>query len=331
MSTESEPQIPPEVAAFLDAAVGEGWSAAALHGDASVRSYFRISTAAGESRILACYPESIREGKDRFSAAYDALRASVGVPAVLGACEAAVLQEDVGDLTLFDIVRSDPPRGRELYRLAVDALVELQRAPTAASEINPPFDAAKFLEELEMTREWYVERLAGQHDEGAHRRLRAIFEQIAASLIRHPYVVCHRDYHGQNIHVINSNLYLIDYQDIRMGPDTYDLASLLRDRGAWQALGRDAEESLVGYYRERSGAKGEVDRRYWETLLERSIKAIGTFARQALSRERRHYLDFIPPTLESVREAAAHLDDYRDLAEVFPAGGAALGNQSFTG
>ena len=42
-------------------------------------------------------------------------------------------------------------------------------------------------------------------------------------------MLCHRDYHSRNLMLHERQLYIIDFQDARMGPDTYDLVSLLRD------------------------------------------------------------------------------------------------------
>ena len=53
----------------------------------------------------------------------------------------------------------------------------------------------------------------------------AIVEELAAE----QRVLCHRDYHSRNLMLHDGSLYIIDFQDARMGPDTYDLASLLRD------------------------------------------------------------------------------------------------------
>ena len=55
--------------------------------------------------------------------------------------------------------------------------------------------------------------------------MRAIAEELAAE----PRVLCHRDYHSRNLMLHEVSLYIIDFQDARMGPDTYDLVSLLRD------------------------------------------------------------------------------------------------------
>ena len=96
-----------------------------------------------------------------------------------------------------------------------------------------------------------------------------------------------------------------------MGPDTYDLASLLRDRGVARIIGRDTELELVDYY-------GRPRERYFETLLQRSIKILGTFSKQPLVRGRLHYLEFIPATLDSIRRSLDELPQYAAIRDIFP-------------
>ena len=59
-------------------------------------------------------------------------------------------------------------------------------------------------------------------------------------------------------------------------------------------------------------------RRYFETLLQRSIKILGTFAKQPIVRGRMHYLEFIPPTLESIRRCLDELPEFAALSDVLP-------------
>lgn len=112
---------------------------------------------------------------------------------------------------------------------------------------------------------------------------------------------------------------MIDYQDMRMGPDTYDVASLLRDRGVGRELGQAAEKELVEHYAHSLGVDPVLLRtRYLETLLQRSIKIIGTFAKQSVARGRHHYLAFIPSTLESIQFCLDRLEGFETIAELFP-------------
>jgi aminoglycoside/choline kinase family phosphotransferase len=309
--------LPNEAAAFVSEWLGESWTAQPLAGDASVRAYYRICGPDRKTYVLAYYPEEVRPQLRRFLDAYRAVAPHGRVPEVLRHSESAVVQRDVGDRTLFDLLHKDRQEGIRRYGDAIELLVAFQKAP--AREINPPFTAGFFLSELDMTREYYVQKLMGVREEIADR-LEPLFRNLAETLARHPYTLCHRDFHGQNIHVINSALYLIDYQDLRLGPDAYDLASLLRDRGVARILGEETEMRLVDDYARRSGAPPGVRQRYFETLLQRSIKILGTFAKQPIARGRMHYLEFIPPTLESIRRCLAELPQFAAMGDLVPMG-----------
>src|SRR5712691_7458586 len=254
--------LPAEAEAFVREWLGDRWTAQALAGDASVRAYFRIAGPEGKTYMLAYYPPEVRTQLRRFMDAYNAVSPHGRVPDVLHASDVAVMQLDVGDRTLFDLLHDDREEGVRLYRAAIDLLIDFQRSP--GREINPPFTAGFFIAELAMAHQYYVQKLmAVEYSE----RLEPWFRKLSDNLTQHPYVLCHRDFHGQNIHVVNRTLYLIDYQDLRMGPDTYDLASLLRDRGVARLIGATTEWELVGAYAERSGAPDGLGRRYFETLL----------------------------------------------------------------
>ena len=303
--------LPPDAADPLTAWLGPGWSAAPLAGDASVRAYYRVRGADGTSYILTYYPEDVRPQLQRVMAAFGAVSPHGKVPKILQYAAAVTLQEDVGERTLFDILHQDRDDGVRLYHQAVELLVQFQRAECA---LNPPFTAEFFRAELDMTVEFYVEKLMG----ASREPLVAMMHSIADNPAHHPQTLCHRDYHGQNLHVFNDDLFLIDYQDLRMGPDTYDLASLLRDRGVARIIGDDEELRIVEHYQHLRRADHGIRRRYFETLLQRSIKILGTFSKQPIVRGRMHYLDFIPPALEAIDRCIGELPEYRALRETFP-------------
>jgi aminoglycoside/choline kinase family phosphotransferase len=313
-------ELPADAARDLNRWLGRPqWASERIAGDASARAYYRIRLPDNSTRVLTWYPREIRADIARFLRAYHAVEASIPVPRVIESSSCAVLQEDVGDLTLTAMLGADPAAAINHYDEAVRLLVALQAAKGPAAGINPAFDVGKFTDELDMTLEFYVKRLAGVGSEERVASLRASFEALAARLVTHPYILCHRDYHGQNIHVNNNTLYVIDYQDVRMGPDTYDVASLLRDRGVWREIGSGTEERILrqwaGYIGDEEAA---VRRRYLETLLQRSLKAIGTFARMSVVYGRRHYLGYVGATLQSVALAARELGEWPEIVKYFP-------------
>ncbi|MGK2859833.1 MAG: aminoglycoside phosphotransferase family protein [Thermoanaerobaculia bacterium] len=311
--------LPPEAADDLDLWLGRpDWASERIAGDASARAYFRVAVPGEGTRVLAFYPPEIRADIARVARAHDALAGHLPVPKILARSERSILQEDVGDLSLTMLLARDREAAIARYREAVDHLGRLQGAREAEA-INPAFDAEKFGAELEMTLQFYVMKLAGVTSEVAILALRQAFTRLSRKLTQHPYVLCHRDYHGQNIHVNKNHLIVIDYQDLRMGPDTYDLASLLRDRGVWRTIGPDEERRLLERWREILGAdEAALGRRYLESLLQRSMKAVGTFARMAVVYGRGHYLEYVGPTLETTRDCVERLGEWPEIREHFP-------------
>ena len=79
---------------------------------------------------------------------------------------------------------------------------------------------------------------------------------MVEELASEPRVLCHRDYHSRNLMVHGGQLYVIDFQDARMGPDTYDLASLLRDSYVDITERRDRRASSRTSSRSRASRDG---------------------------------------------------------------------------
>ena len=68
-------------------------------------------------------------------------------------------------------------------------------------------------------------------------------------------VLCHRDYHSRNLMYHDERLYIIDFQDARMGPDTYDLVSLLRD--SYMDFSEREVDELIAFFLALRGVGAE--------------------------------------------------------------------------
>jgi N-acetylmuramate 1-kinase len=124
-------------------------------------------------------------------------------------------------------------------------------------------------------------------------------------------VLCHRDYHSRNLMLHDSQLYIIDFQDARMGPDTYDLASLLRD--SYVDLPEQTVSELLAYFlalKGQSGEQAEFRRRFDIMALQRNLKALGTFGYQTTARRNPVYIQYIPRTLRYVRGNLENLPEF---------------------
>src|SRR5207245_4095769 len=101
---------------------------------------------------------------------------------------------------------------------------------------------------------------------------------ITRELAAEPRVLCHRDYHSRNLMLHDASLYIIDFQDARMGPDTYDLASLLRD--SYVDISDRELEELIAYFLALKGCAHDTEadlfrRRFDLMALQRNLKALG--------------------------------------------------------
>ena len=89
--------------------------------------------------------------------------------------------------------------------------------------------------------------------QAARDALRREFAILIEALASEPRVLCHRDYHSRNLMLHDEQLYIIDFQDARMGPDTYDLVSLLRD--SYVDLPEQTVDELIAYFLASEGSQ----------------------------------------------------------------------------
>ena len=103
-----------------------------------------------------------------------------------------------------------------------------------------------------------------------------------------------------------------------MGPDTYDLASLLRD--SYVDFSEQQVEELIAFFlAKRSGpsaADEEFRRRFDLMALQRNLKALGTFGFQTTSRANKVYIQYIPRTLTYARQNLARYPRFERLRDV---------------
>jgi aminoglycoside/choline kinase family phosphotransferase len=135
------------------------------------------------------------------------------------------------------------------------------------------------------------------------RAIDAALDEIVAELAAEPRVLCHRDYHSRNLMFANDRLYVIDFQDARMGPNTYDLVSLLRD--SYVDLPDALVEQLIQEFHAASGSaesRSAFRARFDLMALQRNLKALGTFGYQTTVRGNPVYIQYIPRTLRYVRD-----------------------------
>jgi N-acetylmuramate 1-kinase len=283
--------------------------------DASDRRYFRVLIPDAPNIVLSLYAAPFDVTRLPFvNVATLMARMPVPIPAVLGhADDLGVLAlQDLGDVTLqAHLGAASPAQHAALYRQSVALIATLQRrgAELASPEFLPygiAFDVEKLTWELDFFTKHFLEAYRGitlADDERA--ALRAEFGGLVDELAAEPRVLCHRDYHSRNLMLHEGQLYLIDFQDARMGPDTYDLVSLLRD--SYVDLPDQTVEDLIAYFLALKGTPDDPEfrSRFNVMALQRNLKALGTFGYQTTARRNPVYIQYIPRTLRYVRRNLA--------------------------
>jgi aminoglycoside/choline kinase family phosphotransferase len=288
--------------------------------DASDRRYVRVIPPHRPSQVLAVYPGPIEYAQMPFALMATLLQAMpVPVPRVLGHNDALgiVAQEDLGDVTLQAHLATATAAGaRALYEDAVTIIATLQRRGTELATPAPvPYGLAFDVPKLTFELDFFVTHFLEGHRRVAlaARERTALgdeFAALASELSGEPRVVCHRDYHSRNLMVLDGRLGVIDFQDARLGPDTYDLASLLRD--SYVELASAEVDALIARFlsldRGPLGDTGDAARfreRFDTMAVQRNVKALGTFGYQASVRGNTAYLGVVPRTLGYLRDTFA--------------------------
>ncbi|MGE3959427.1 MAG: aminoglycoside phosphotransferase family protein [Vicinamibacterales bacterium] len=279
--------------------------------DASDRRYFRVQREGAPSMVLAVYAGPIVFASMPFANVAELLRRMhIPAPAILDHDDAlgVVAQEDLGDVTLqAHLGAASVTEHAALYREAVALIHALQvRAEPFASDSYVPYTLAFDVEKLTFELDFFVRhflegyraaRLTPAEKDGLAAEWKTIVEELAAERR----VLCHRDYHSRNLMLNGGRLHLIDFQDARMGPDTYDLVSLLRD--SYVDISELEVDELMAYFTALAGVtdQAEFRRRFDLMAVQRNLKALGTFGFQASARGNPAYIQYMPRTLHSVR------------------------------
>ncbi len=303
-----------------------------LTGDASTRRFHRVLPAEGPTRIVMDYGRPFEGATDDMQLARVFRDAGLPVAAVLEADGPAgcLLLEDLGDLTVESVMRDagcSPARRRELLGEAVSLAVRLAEAGTpvlAGSDraAGPALDSARFRFEMDFFLEHYARGLKACPELPVELglELHALADRAAETPRK---VFCHRDFHSRNLMVREGGrLSMVDIQDARWGPDTYDLASLLRD--AYVEIDPAWIDPLIEEYRAALSdppSAGSFRERFDVVSAQRMLKALGTFGYQVTQRRASRFLEGIPRTLERLRRLLPAVPATRRLREFLDGSG----------
>lgn len=295
--------------------------------DASTRKYYRIAAESNlaETLIVSLYPAPFNPHDNSFIDVTRLFgRAQLPVPEIIDVAgtEGIILQEDLGDTSLAQwmaeaLDNGDQAGADEMLRSAIELIARIQAASALAYETGSITSRLAFDEDkLGWELNFYFDHFFGsfhkqQLPPDEEQAIKADLQAVAVELANRPRVLTHRDYHAMNLMVDpRGNLRIIDHQDARMGPATYDLVPLLLERRLEPADEAWVEAWQQCFLRERAKhglPKIEpAELRYEFNLMtvQRQLKAIGTFSYQTgVAGRGEFYEKYIAPAVATVLRA----------------------------
>lgn len=212
-----------------------------------------------------------------------------------------ILLEDFGDGRLREWLDAHPDDEGRLYKIAVDALVDLHRLGPGPFA---PYDLTEYQREAALFTEWFCPAKALEVDS---RGWRAAWDVVLAPLLsrQQPGVTVLKDYHAENIMLPpDGSQGLIDFQDAMVGHPAYDLVSLLQD--ARRDVTPMIERAMIDRYIAATAPGEEFEADYAILGAQRNAKIVGVFTRLAKRDGKPRYLDLIPRVWALLERDLAH-------------------------
>jgi len=290
-----------------------------IAGDASARRYFRLTSSDEKFQpviLMVSGNEDMEDIRSHIECYNFFKEIGVNIPEIYEAVvdKGYIVEEDVGDLSLHFFMDSGGASKNfyRYYKNAIDQIALLQNSfehPEIVHSfshslpIRRRFTEEKFYEELKKFFEFYFIRYLNM-DIPEREDIENVFYELSKELVEIPLVPTHRDYHSRNLFIKTGNLYVLDFQDARLGPPQYDLVSIVYD--PYVRLSDNVRKELIEYYKKKVYFSStpsffkNFDNYLVLCAIQRLLKAIGTYAYMYVERHNSFYLQFIFNALRDV-------------------------------
>ena len=272
-----------------------------LAGDASNRKYFNIKI---QSKGFVLMYDDNPESLKKFIQISKVLSDTVTIPKIYLNFKVnnILIIENFGHKKFSNIINYS--NQNFLYSLATDALIYVHKQKI---DYNLNFyDENKFTNESNLFFEWFL-----QKDDSLKDKLKIDFnnefKEFIDLLENIPKVFIHRDYHVDNLFLIeNRNKHFrcgwIDFQDALVGPCAYDLVSLTQD--ARIDVDTQIERKIINYYLKSFSNINptEFEICYKIIAIQRHLKVLGIFKRLAARDNKKNYLVHIPRVIRMLKK-----------------------------
>lgn len=288
-----------------------------LKNDASYRKYERIINNNGKSFIFMDAPPEKEKIAPFIKVANFLHKYDFSAPEIItyDIPNGFMLLEDFGDNSYNKILsaRSEALSHLNeniLYEKAIDNLINLHKTPNDSSFNN--YDEASLLKESNLFIEWYVSILNGEIiRKEVQEEFNHILKHLLSSVKVFNKVMVLRDYHADNLMWLDDRhnhrkTGLLDFQDAVLGSPVYDLVSLLED--ARRDVSTTLAEAMVNRYLQAfpNYSRKEFNAAYSIYGIQRNLKIVGIFTRQASKNKNPAYLSMLPRIWRHINNDLKH-------------------------
>ena len=292
-----------------------------LAADAGARRYFRIKPSGEDSLVVMDAPEAHNDNQQFACVANLLASHGLHVPKVSHANlkDGFLLLSDLGDETYLKAL--DNENADKLFDDATTALIKLQSITEL--DLLSRYNAELMSEELALFDNWYIQQhLNITLEENAQSSLNNVLKLIIERCMSQPTVLTHRDYMPRNLMVCEENPGILDFQDARIGPISYDVISLFKDAFiSWEE--EQVLDWTIRYWEKARKASLPVPQdfgSFYEDVewmgLQRHLKVLGIFSRLKHRDGKNHYILDAPRFLTYARNVAMRYNALKPLLRI---------------
>ncbi len=289
-----------------------------LAADAGARCYFRIKPSGEDSLVVMDAPVAHNDNQQFAFVANLLASHGLHVPKVSHANlkDGFLLLSDLGDETYLKVLNNE--NADKLFDDATTALIKLQSITEL--DLLSRYNAGLMSEELALFDNWYIQQhLNITLEENAQSSLNNVLKLITERCMSQPTVLTHRDYMPRNLMVCEENPGILDFQDARIGPISYDVISLFKDAFiSWEE--EQVLDWTIRYWEKARKASLPVPEdfgSFYEDVewmgLQRHLKVLGIFSRLKHRDGKNHYILDAPRFLTYARNVAMRYNALKPL------------------
>lgn len=297
-------------------------SCSKIDSDGSTRRFWRVKKDRKPFCLIAAPAgqgsDELAESRSAWEIGSHLWKNQVPVPELFGwdSSTGVLLFEDLGDTRLHDVVMKEKSMQNThhqdsviaLYQAALENLASMQCRGAEGFQQSWCWDSGRYDIRLMVEKEsgyflraFWQGLLAHSIDEGVQEELLDI-ARLAGEAPADFFL--HRDFQSRNIMIKEGAVRFIDFQGGRLGPLGYDLASLLID--PYCNLPQLLQERFVALYLKAINDhiiidEAEFKKQFALLAFQRNMQIVGAFSFLYKVRRKIFFLDFIKPSLVSLR------------------------------